>query len=122
MARKPKTVSQYIAAAPAEARPHLREILDLLRKAAPGAKEALKWGAPSLSYDRILFSVSAFKKNLGFMPTPAIIKSFKDELKDYAVTPAVIHFEYGKPLPKRLITKIAKARVADYRENDSRWM
>lgn len=119
---KPKTIAQYITAAAPEARPKLREILELLRKAAPGAKEALKWGAPSFSYDRILFSVSAFKKNLGFMPTPAIIAAFKDELGEYAVTPAVIHFEYGKPLPKRLITKIAKARVADYRENDSRWM
>ena len=122
MVAKPKTIAQYIAAAPAEARPKLRELLDLLRKAAPKAEEGLKWGYPALWYERILFSVAAYKTYVSLFPTPAIITAFKDEMKDYRVTPAAVRFPLDKPLPKRLVTRIAKARVKDYFENDARWM
>jgi hypothetical protein len=33
-----------------------------------------------------------------------------------------MQFPYDKPLPKALITKIAKYRLKDVRDNDARWM
>src|SRR5512138_836360 len=52
---KPKTIDEYIAAAPAIAQKRLREMRKCLRAAAPDAEEALKWGSPALSYETILF-------------------------------------------------------------------
>ena len=43
---RPTTVPAYIDAAPAAARPHLRKLRALLRKAAPKATETIKWNAP----------------------------------------------------------------------------
>lgn len=104
---KPKTIDEYINARPEEAREKLRTMLDTLRKAAPGAKESLKWGTPALSYDRILFIFAAFKHHISLYPTPAVVKSFAKELSKYKTSAATIQFSLDKPLPLPLIRKVA---------------
>jgi uncharacterized protein YdhG (YjbR/CyaY superfamily) len=119
---KPKTVTEYIAAAPKEARTKLREIRAILKKVAPHATEALKWGSPVLEEKRILFSYTAYRSHLNFMPTQPAMKPFKNELAEYKTGKDTIQFPYDKPLPKALIRKIADYRVKQVREKDARWM
>jgi uncharacterized protein YdhG (YjbR/CyaY superfamily) len=119
---KPTTVTEYIDAAPKEGQKQLREIRGLLRKVAPKATEALKWGMPVFEEKRILFAFAAFKSHLNFMPTPAAMEPFKKELAKYATGKGSIQFPYGQPLPKALITGIAKYRLKEVRERDARWM
>lgn len=119
---KPLTVAQYISAAPKEAQKKLREIRAVLKKAAPKATEALKWGSPVFEENRILFAYAAFKTHINFMPTPSAMKQFEEELKGYKTGKGSIQFSYDRPLPKGLVTKIAKFRVQELREKDVRWM
>ena len=119
---KPTTVAEYIDAAPKEGQRQLREIHGLLKKVAPKATEALKWGMPVFEEKRILFAFAAFKSHLNFMPTPAAMEPFKTELAKYTTGKGSIQFPYGEPLPKALITRIAKYRVNEVKENDARWM
>ena len=119
---KPTTVDQYIAAAPEPAKKHLREIRSILKEVAPNATETLKWGNPVFEENRILFAYAAFKSHMNFMPTPASLEPFKEELKAYGTGKGTIQFPYDKPLPKTLIRKIAAHRDKDVRENDARWM
>jgi uncharacterized protein YdhG (YjbR/CyaY superfamily) len=119
---KPTTVTEYIIAAPQEARKKLREIRAILKKAAPKAKETIKWGYPVLEEKRILFSYSAHKTHLNFMPTGPALRPFKKELVKYKTGQDTIQFPYDQPLPKTLITKIAKHRVSEVREKDAKWM
>jgi uncharacterized protein YdhG (YjbR/CyaY superfamily) len=119
---KPKTISEYIDAAPEEARAMLHEIHSILKKAAPDATETLKWGTPVFIEKRILFSYSAFKSHLNFMPTHSSLEPFKDELSEFNTGNDTIQFPYNKPLPAKLIQKIAAFRVKDVRENDALWM
>lgn len=119
---KVTTVSEYIASAPKESQKKLRELHAILKKAAPKATEAIKWGSPVFEEGRILFAFNAIKGNVSFMPTPAAIRAFAKELKNYATGKATVKFPLEKPLPKSLITKIAKFRIKDVRENDARWM
>jgi uncharacterized protein YdhG (YjbR/CyaY superfamily) len=119
---KPTTISQYINAAPKEGRTKLRELRAILKKVAPKAKEALKWGSPVFEEKRILFAFSAFKSHLNFMPTRRTLEAFKEDLSDYTIGKDTIQFPYDKPLPKALIRKIALHRAKDVRENDARWM
>lgn len=119
---KPLTVAQYISAAPKEAQKKLREIRAVLKKAAPKATEALKWGSPVFEENRILFAYAAFKTHINFMPTPSAMKQFEEELKGYKTGKGSIQFSYDRPLPKGLVTKIAKFRVKELREKDVRWM
>jgi uncharacterized protein YdhG (YjbR/CyaY superfamily) len=119
---KPKTISQYIAAAPKQAQPKLRQLRKCILSAAPGAKEAIKWGAPTFSYHRILVTIKEYKNHINFMPTPNIIKAFRKELKKYKTGMASVQFPYDKPLPLSLIRKMTKLRVKQSLEDDVRWM
>jgi uncharacterized protein YdhG (YjbR/CyaY superfamily) len=122
MNHRPTTVNEYINAAPKEAREKLQEIRAILKEVAPEAKEVIKWGTPVFEEKRILFSFSAHKSHLNFMPTGPSLEPFRDELKGYTTGKDTIQFPYEKPLPKELIRKIAEYRARDVRENNARWM
>jgi uncharacterized protein YdhG (YjbR/CyaY superfamily) len=119
---KPTTVIQYIAAAPKEARPRLRELRAILKKVAPGAKETLKWGSPVYEEGRILFSYAAHKSHINFMPTGPALVPFKKELAGYQTGKDTIQLPYDKPLPKALIRRIAAYRLKQVRDRGARWM
>jgi len=119
---KPSTIIEYIDSAPKEAHEKLNEIRAILKKAAPNATETIKWGTPVYEEKRILFSFSAFKSHLNFMPTHPALEQFKDELEGYKTGKDTVQFPYDKPLPAQLISKIAEFRVKDVRENDALWM
>jgi uncharacterized protein YdhG (YjbR/CyaY superfamily) len=119
---KPKTIAEYIVAAPKEAQKHLREIYATLKKAVPGATEGIKWGNPVFEENRILFAFAAYKSHLNFMPTPSALTPFKKDLAKYKTGKGSIQFPYDTPLPKPLIRKIAAHRVKELREKDVKWM
>jgi len=119
---KPSSVDEYIDGAPLFAQEKLREIRSILRKVAPNATEMIKWGYPVLFEKRILFSYSAFKKHINFMPTGPAMRPFKEELSEFTTGKDTIQLPYGKPLPTALIQKIAEYRINDVRANDAKWM
>jgi uncharacterized protein YdhG (YjbR/CyaY superfamily) len=118
---RPRTVTAYIAAAPREARPHLRALRQLVRAAAPDADESLKWSMPSYSYRRILLNFAAHQSHLGFYMTPSVLRAFKKQLTKYATSHATIQFPYNQPLPLPLLRRIVAARVKDSLEHDGKW-
>lgn len=120
-AMRPKTVTEYIDAAPKEARKKLREMRACIRAAAPGAEESLKWGMPAFSHRRILVMYAAFKKHIGFYPTPSAVKAFKKDLSKFATARGSIQFPLEKPLPLRLIRKITAFRVRESVQEDRKW-
>ena len=118
----PKTVGEYIEAAPKHAQKRLRELRGILKRVAPGATESLKWRMPAFEDQRILFSYSAHKSHLSFAPTGPALAPFTKELAGYKTGKDSVQFPYDRPLPKILIRKIATYRVKQVREKDSRWM
>ncbi len=118
---RPKTVAEYISAAPKPLRARLRAMRALVRAAAPGAVESLKWGSPAYSYRRVLVIFAYFKAHISLFPTPAVIKAFAQDLAKLKTSSATIHFPHDKPLPKALIRRIVAFRVKDAMANDSKW-
>ena len=118
---RPKSITEYINAAPKEAQKKLREMRACIRAAAPGAKESLKWGMPAFSYRRILVTFAAFKHHIGFYPTPSAVRAFANDLSKYAKASASIRFPLEKPLPLPLIRKITAFRVRQSIEEDKKW-
>jgi uncharacterized protein YdhG (YjbR/CyaY superfamily) len=116
----PKTITEYINAAPKEARAKLREMRSCIREAAPGADEGLRWGMPAFSYQRILVTFAAFKNHIGFYPTPSAVKAFARELSKFATADASIRFPLEDPLPLDLIRKITAFRVRECTEEDGK--
>ena len=118
---RPTTVPEYIDAAPKEAQKKLRELRAVIRKAAPKAKEGLKWGMPAYSLERILVTFAGFKHHVGFYPTPSAVKAFAKELSKFKQSSAAIQFPLDKPLPLELIRKITAFRVRESVEQDAKW-
>ena len=119
---KPASIAQYISSAPVAAQEKLKELYTILKTVAPKAKEAIKWGYPVFEENRILFSFSAFKSHMNFMPTRKTLDQFREDVKDYKTGMDTIQFPYDQPLPKTLIKKIATHRARDVRDNDAKWM
>jgi uncharacterized protein YdhG (YjbR/CyaY superfamily) len=117
----PKSITEYINAAPKEAQKKLREMRACIRAAAPGAEESLKWGMPAFSYRRILVTFAAFKHHIGFYPTPSAVKAFANDLAKFATAKGSIQFPLEKPLPLPLIRKITAFRVRESIEEDKKW-
>lgn len=118
---RPKSIAEYIHAAPKESRKKLRELRACIRKSAPGAKESLKWGMPAFSYRRILVTFAAFKHHIGFYPTPSAVSAFAKDLRKFATAKGSIQFPLDKPLPLPLIRKITAYRVRESVEQDRKW-
>jgi uncharacterized protein YdhG (YjbR/CyaY superfamily) len=118
---RPTSITEYINAAPKEARKKLREMRACVRAAAPGAKESLKWGMPAFSYQRILVMFAAFKHHIGFFPTAAAVKAFAKDLSRFATSTGTIQFPLEKPLPSALVRKITAFRVRASIEKDGKW-
>jgi uncharacterized protein YdhG (YjbR/CyaY superfamily) len=118
---RPKTITEYIDAAPKDAQKKLREIRACIRASAPGAKESMKWGMPAFSYHRILVTFAAFKHHIGFYPTPSAVRAFAHDLSKFVTSSAAIQFPLDKPLPLPLIRKITAFRVQESLEKDGKW-
>jgi uncharacterized protein YdhG (YjbR/CyaY superfamily) len=118
---RPKSITEYINAAPKEAQKKLREMRACIRTSAPGAKESLKWGMPAFSYRRILVAFAAFKHHIGFYPTSSAVSAFANDLSRFATGRGSIQFPLEKPLPLPLIRKITAFRVRESIEKDRKW-
>jgi len=118
---KPKTIEEYIYAAPADTQEKLWQIHECIRKAAPGAKEELKWGRPAYSYDKILVMYAVFKKHIGFYPMPSVLKAFSKELSVYKTGEGSVQFPLDEKLPLSLIKKIVLFRVKENDDGTIKW-
>jgi uncharacterized protein YdhG (YjbR/CyaY superfamily) len=118
---RPENIAQYMEAAPKEVQKKLREMRACIRKAAPGAKEGLKWGMPSFSYRRILVTFAAHRHHIGFYPTPSAVSAFAKDLAKFATAKGSIQFPIEKPLPLSLIRKITAFRVRESLDQDKKW-
>jgi uncharacterized protein YdhG (YjbR/CyaY superfamily) len=112
----PKNIDEYIAGFPHEVQEILQRIRTTIRKAAPDAKEAIKYQVPTFVLNGNLVHFGAFKKHVGFYPTPSGIEQFKDELSEYEAAKGSVQFPFDKPMPLGLISKIVKFRVKETRE------
>ena len=108
-----KTISSYILAQSKPQQVMLNEMYQIVKKAAPKATEAIKYGMPTLVGNKNLVHFAAMKGHLGFYPTPSAVTHFATELTSFSTSKGCVRLPYDKPLPKSLITKIVKFRVKE---------
>jgi uncharacterized protein YdhG (YjbR/CyaY superfamily) len=121
--KRPTTISEYINAAPIEGQPHLHQLYAILKKVAPDAEEIIKWGNPFFVEPRYLFAFSAHKAHLSFAPSAEALAAFSEELSQHETTKNFLKVSYNKPLPEKLIRKLAEFQVKalSARAGDTFW-
>jgi uncharacterized protein YdhG (YjbR/CyaY superfamily) len=122
-ARHPATITEYIEAAPSAGHPHLWKIYAILKRVAPEAQEAIKWGTPFFVEPRFLFAFSAHKAHLNFAPPEVCLAPFRKELEAYKTTKHFLQVPYTQPLPEDLIRRIAEhcVQTVSERDGDAFW-
>jgi uncharacterized protein YdhG (YjbR/CyaY superfamily) len=109
---KPNTVDEYIAAAPTEVQPKLKELRALIQKTAAGAEERVSYGMPYYHYKGRLAYFSYWKSHIGlYVPTP-VLAEHKHEMAGYETSSATVRFPLHKKLPATLIKTLIKARMS----------
>lgn len=109
--KAPATIDAYIAGFPPDVQERLETIRAAIRKAAPGAEEAIKYAIPTFVLNGNLIHFAAYKHHIGLYPAPRGHEDFKDELAAYEGGKGTVQFPHDKPLPMRLIGRIVKFRV-----------
>jgi uncharacterized protein YdhG (YjbR/CyaY superfamily) len=119
MVNKPRSVDEYLAALPEDARETLEKIRRAIQSAVPTATEKIGYGMPGFYHDgKYLVYYAAFKDHCSFFPASSgVMEDFAEELERYDVSKGTIRFPIGKALPAALVKKLVKARV---REIDAR--
>ena len=106
------TIHEYIATFPKDVQKLLQDIQQIIKKQAPEAEETISYGIPTFKLNgKNLVHFAAFKKHIGFYPTPDAITKFKKELSDYKQAKGSVQFPIDKPLPLALIKDIVNYRV-----------
>jgi uncharacterized protein YdhG (YjbR/CyaY superfamily) len=109
----PTTIDEYIAGFPPDVQEILQKIRAIIRKAAPGAEEAIKYQMPTFVLHGNLVHFAAFKNHIGFYPVPTGIEAFKRELAAYESGKGSVQFPLDQPIPYGLISKIVKFRARE---------
>jgi uncharacterized protein YdhG (YjbR/CyaY superfamily) len=115
--KKAKDVDAYIAGAPKEMQPKLKQLREAIKSVAPKAEEKISYGMPYYGYKGRLIYFAYAKTHIGVYPMPPATEEFSEELKKYHTGKATIRLPLDEELPITLIKKIVKARVAFNEEN-----
>src|SRR5919112_1466474 len=113
---KPDTIDAYIATFPKDIQKLLKQVRTTIRKAAPEAKETIKYAMPTFTLGGNLVHFAAFKNHIGFYPTPAGIEAFKKELSPFKQEKGSVQFPLDKPISYDLVKKIVRYRVTEILE------
>jgi uncharacterized protein YdhG (YjbR/CyaY superfamily) len=96
-----------------------REALDALRAQLhallPGAQECISYGLPAFRLDgKVVAGFAATTKGCSYYPfSGATLATLSAELSAYSKTSGALHFTPEKPLPRALLRKLLKTRLAE---------
>lgn len=111
-----KDIDSYIRSVPEDMRDRMDQMRSIIRKAAPKATEAIKYGMPTFVFHGNLVHFAACKNHVGFYPAPSGIIAFQKELVGYSCSKGAIQLPLDRPIPMKLITAIVKFRVVENEE------
>src|SRR5215470_14818306 len=111
--RDSRSVDEYIAAQPEAARRVLQQVRRAIRTAVPVADESISYKIPTykLNGAPVLY-FAGWKRHYSLYPVnERILEAIRDEQAPYEIEKSTIRFDLSKPVPVKLIKRIAKLRV-----------
>ena len=110
----PISVDEYIAAQPEAMRPKLEQVRAAIRKAVPQATELIGYRMPGYKlHGKSLLYFAGFSEHYSlFAASGTFFATLEEELKGYERRKGTVQFPLAKPVPVKLIRRIAKLRAA----------
>lgn len=105
------TIDQYIKQFPKDVQPKLKELRDVIKKAAPKATEAISYGIPTFKQNGNLVHFGGFKSHIGFFPGAGGVAAFSKDFAKYKQSKGTIQFPLDAKMPFTLVRKVVKYRI-----------
>jgi uncharacterized protein YdhG (YjbR/CyaY superfamily) len=107
-------VDAYLAAVPGALRAALEELRRTIREAAPEAKEDISYQMPAFRQDGILVYYAAFTGHGSLFPASVgLLDKLERDVRPFRTSRGTLRFTVEHPLPKALVRKLVRARVAE---------
>ena len=122
---KRSSVEDYFGQLAPNQRPHLDQLRELSRAAAPQATEELKWNLPVYvrNAKARLWMLQNFKNHCSLRFPPRFFTSHKADVEavGYEAGDGFIKLPYDREIPVELCQSLMQARIADVEVNDPGW-
>jgi uncharacterized protein YdhG (YjbR/CyaY superfamily) len=110
----PNSVDEYIGAQPEAVRPKLEQVRAAIRRAVPEAVEGIGYRMPGYKlHGKAMLYFAGFKQHYSlFAASGTFFAALQDELAGFELRKGTVHFPLSKPVPVKLISRIATLRAA----------
>jgi uncharacterized protein YdhG (YjbR/CyaY superfamily) len=115
-----KSVDEYIASQPDPVQGILERVRSAICKAVPEAEEVISYKIPTykLPGGPVLY-FAGWKQHVSLYPATAnVVEAFRDEIAPYLVSKSTIRFPLSRPVPVKLIGRIARFRAMEVAERN----
>lgn len=89
----------------------LFELLMLFYNALPSAEVKMKYGMPTLVFNKSILHIAAWKNHCGVYPQAEAIRVFAPALTQFTCSKGAIQLPHTIPFPKKLLLEILAYRV-----------
>ena len=115
MGKRPGAIDEYLAGVGAGSRAALQKVRRAVRAAAPKAQECIAYGMPAFRLDgKLIAGFRAAAKHCSYHPMSGMtVATLRAELNRYGTSRGTIRFSPRTGLPKALVRKLVKARIAE---------
>src|SRR5262245_20874023 len=114
MARRPRTIDEYLSVLSDEKRVALEKLRRTIRAVAPKAEECISYQIPAFRQNGMLVGFGATANHCAFyLMSSKTVEAHKNELRGCHTSKGTIRFQPDQPLPEALVRKLVKARLAE---------
>ena len=114
-ARREPAIDAYLVKLNPPVRMLLEELRTTIRALVRQAEECISYRLPAFRLEgRVIAGFSATSKGCSYYPfSGTTLKTLADDLAGYSQTKSALHFGPDNPLPKSLVRKLLRARIAE---------
>lgn len=112
-------IDEYLDGFAGPQRELMAELITLVRELVPEAGEKISYGLPTFTLNGNLVHVGPGKNHIGFYPAPDGVRFAAAELDEMGLrySKGAIQLPLDQPLPRELIARIVRFRVAQQRDS-----
>lgn len=120
MPARPASFDEYLAALPADQRKALAALRATIAAVVPRAEERMAYGICTYHQGRMVVGFGARGGHCAFyLMSNRTVRDHADLLEGYDTSTGTIRFLASEPLPKTLVRRLVKARLAENAAQDA---
>jgi uncharacterized protein YdhG (YjbR/CyaY superfamily) len=110
-----KEVDAYLRVLEEPKRTTLETLRRTILEIVPEAEQVISYRVPAFRLGgKTVAGFAAFKDHLSYLPfSGGVLAECAGELGSYTMTKSALHFPIDRPLPKALVKKLIRARLAE---------